>query len=117
MNTTKPDYKKIYKDILDLKYPEKEAGCRKILNKKELMPIDIIKLNQIIFGIGNKEIKSFNQQHKSYDKKSINAILDHQKKYELNNIQLAKQFNLSRNTVSRWKKLFSDSSSHDHKVR
>ncbi len=68
MNTTKPDYKKIYKDILDLKYPEKEAGCRKILNKKELMPIDIIKLNQIIFGIGNKEIKSFNQQHKSYDK-------------------------------------------------
>lgn len=105
-NINSPDYMRIYKDIINIKYPKKEKRCRHILEKKELTAIDIIKLNELIFGIKDKETQSFNQRHRSYSKSDILQLLDYQKKYKLNNIQLANQFNLSRNTVSKWKKMF-----------
>ncbi|WP_312553757.1 helix-turn-helix domain-containing protein [Empedobacter brevis] len=100
-----PDYKQIFLDILEKKYPTKKEKCWPILNQDCLSVLDIIRLNKIIFDT-DKENEEFNQKHRSYNKSTILKILDYQKKYNLNNSQLAHHFNLSRNTVAKWKKMF-----------
>lgn len=99
-----PNYKKIYIDILDQKYPQKITICQRILNKKKLSTLDIIALNKIIFGEQDKESMTFNQRHRSYCEKTIIEILDYQKKYNLNNTQIALKFKISRNSLTKWKK-------------
>lgn len=101
-----PDYKRIYTDILNSKYPEKTEECKFFLSKSYLSALDIIELNKKVFGIDDRSTVVFNQKHRSYDRSSILEILDYQKKHKLNNSQLADHFRLSRNTVSKWKKLF-----------
>ncbi|WP_073333465.1 transposase [Chryseobacterium carnipullorum] len=105
MKNSTPDYAKIYRDMISMKYPEKELLSRNILNKKGILSLmDIIKLNTIIFGpITNGSIE--NQKHRSYNKETILYILDYQKKNNLNNTQVAHHFKMSRNTISKWKKL------------
>ena len=103
----KPDYKKIYQDLLEIKYPELKDECSIILEKNELQILDVLKLNKIIFGRGNKG----NNDLKSYDKSAIKGILDYQKKNNLNNVQLADHFEISRNTISRWKKIMKKNNS------
>ena len=100
------NYKQIYSDILDKKFPYKKEECRSLLQKKDLSAIHIIEINERVFGTTDKETNSFNQKHRSYSKSDILKILDYQKKYKLNNSQLAIHFSLSRNTVSKWKKIF-----------
>lgn len=100
----RPDYNRIYNDLIDNKYPEKKMEFKSMLEKKILSTLDIIKLNQRIFG--KEEYSILNQKHRSYDKKAILEILDYQKKNNLNNKQLALKFNMSRNTIGKWKKLF-----------
>ncbi|MGN7759615.1 MULTISPECIES: helix-turn-helix domain-containing protein [Chryseobacterium] len=97
-----PDYKKIYLDILNAEYPDKISRCRNILQKDELSSMDVISLNEIIFGVKSQS----HQKHKSYDKSAILEILIYQKKHKYNNSQLAEYFNLSRNTVAKWRKMF-----------
>jgi transcriptional regulator with PAS, ATPase and Fis domain len=101
----RPDYKRIYSDLIELKHSEKKEQCKTILSKKLLSRFDVIKINTIISG-SNSENASINQRHRSYDRQSIEHILDYQKKNKLNNSQVANHFKLSRNTVTRWKKLF-----------
>jgi DNA-binding transcriptional regulator YiaG len=103
-NLNKPDYKKIYQDIIMKKFPEKMEFCFSILNKEEISVLNIIEIDRILFGM-DKESRIFNQKHRSYDKETIGEILEFQKKYSLTNIQLASHFKLSRNTVAKWKKL------------
>lgn len=71
------------------------------LKKKELTPIDIIRLNELIFKKPQTTGK-----YRSYDKKSIMKILEYQKKNQMNNTKVAKHFNISRNSVAKWKKFF-----------
>ncbi len=101
---SQPYYKKIYFDILVRKFPEKIGECTSILSKEELSVLDIIQLNQRIFGC--HEISSDNQRLRSYDYQSIFKILEYQKKYNLNNSQLSIHFKMSRNTIAKWKKEF-----------
>lgn len=101
-----PDYRKIYQDMIRMKYPEKEELCQSILSKKRIEPLDIIRLNAVIAGNSYKERVRDNQKLKSYDKKTILQILHYQKKNQLNNTELAKHFDLSRNTVAKWRKFF-----------
>lgn len=100
-----PDYKRIYVDIVNKKYPQKKSECNAILSKESFSALDIIAINKIIFGT-DKESNSFNQKHRSYSKIDIIQILDYQQKHKLNNSQLANHFSLSRNTVAKWKKIF-----------
>lgn len=86
--------------------PPKRENLSINLRKKELLVLDIIKLNQLIFENNNKETEVFNQRHRSYSRSDIFQILDYQKKYKYNNTQLANHFKLSRNTVAKWKKMF-----------
>ena len=99
---TTPNYKRIYSDILNKRYPEKKEVCKQIIQKANLSVFDVIKLNEKIFGTN----QSKNQKLRSYSKSDILKILDYQKKNNLNNSQLANHFKLSRNTVAKWKKLF-----------
>lgn len=101
-----PNYRRIYTDMLLMKYQDKIEQCSSILKKENLSLLDIITLNNMLSnGSANNSI--VNQKLRSYDRSAIFKILEYQKKNQLNNSQLAKHFRLSRNTVAKWKKIFS----------
>jgi len=102
----RPDYKRIYLDILEKIFPEKISDCRSLLEKEHLGVVDIQELNKMIFGISDKAIARENRKYCSYSQSDILHMLDYQKKNRLNNIELARHFKLSRNTVAKWKKIF-----------
>jgi len=106
MEDITPDYKRIYKDILEKKYPDKKQLCKNLLDKKKLTSLDIIELNKKIFGIVDQSSEMFNRRHRCYTQSDILKILDYQKKNNINNSQLAKHFKLSRNTIAKWKNFF-----------
>lgn len=106
MANLKPNYKLIYNDIIAQKYPHKKDECLFILEKKQLSVFDVIELNNIIFGIKDKETDIFNQRHRSYNESTILKMLYYQKKNSFNDTQLANHFKLSRNTIAKWKKKF-----------
>ncbi|MGV0924080.1 helix-turn-helix domain-containing protein [Empedobacter tilapiae] len=103
---TKINYKTLYTDIINDLYPDKLLQCQEILNKQDLNILDILELNKLIFQEEYKNNIEVNQKFRSYSKQDILLILDYQKKHNLNNSQLANHFNLSRNTVAKWKKIF-----------
>lgn len=96
-----PDYKRIFIDMLHLKFPEKKEELNKLLNKDTLSEIDILLLNRKIFGT---KANNNGQKHKAYSKMAIDEILNYQKKNNLTNTQVANHFRLSRNTVAKWKR-------------
>lgn len=97
----RPNFKRIYIDMIRLKYPGKTKELLKILDKEILTDYDLLQLNKSLFG--NQQ---YNQKLKAYDRETILRILDFQKNNNLNNTQLASHFKLSRNTVTKWKKIF-----------
>lgn len=101
-----PDYNRIYNDIIIKKIPDKRTCCMRLLQKESLSVLDIIELNEKIFGIPDKKTFAANQRHGSYRKTDILKMLDYQKKNQLKNTQFAIHFKLSRNTVTKWKKGF-----------
>lgn len=103
-----PNYKRIYEDIIEYKYPHKKAICSPMLAKEELTFLDVITLNEMIFKTVSKKTLKMNQKYRSYDKATILDILNYQKKNSLNNTQLSNHFKLSRNTVTKWKTMFND---------
>ena len=48
------NYKQIFNDILDTKFPHKKDDCLHLLNKEKLSAIDIITINKKIFGQNNE---------------------------------------------------------------
>ena len=107
MKYNRPDYKRIYCDILNKKYPQKKEECQYLLQKEgDLSAIEILRLNKKIFGSSDKNILADNQKYRSYSQSDIIQILEYQKKHNLNNTQLSNHFKLSRNTVAKWRKQF-----------
>ncbi|MFP3597080.1 helix-turn-helix domain-containing protein [Chryseobacterium sp. SIMBA_029] len=100
----RPNYKKIYQDIIMKKFPDKISVCSSILNHEEFSVFHILELDRLLFGM-NKEAEIFNQKHRAYDQQEIRKILEFQKKNVLSNTQVASHFKLSRNTVAKWKKM------------
>lgn len=96
------NYKRIFQDILDLKFPEKQELHTIVLEREITDFYDVLSLNKLIFGDEIKENK-----HKSYDSSTITKVLKYQEENNLSNVETAKKFNLSRNTVSAWKKKIS----------
>ncbi|MGN7756824.1 helix-turn-helix domain-containing protein [Chryseobacterium sp. 22532] len=101
-----PNYKLIFLDILEQKFPDRKDACMPILSKNELSQFDIIELNQKIFGGIDKDTFTLNQKHKAYNKHSISKILNYQIKNDLSNMRTASIFRLSRNTITKWKKKY-----------
>ena len=103
MNTNNINYSRIYTDILKEKYPHKLSELKPTLEKEKLSTIDVIYLNEKIFGT---RTRAQNQRLRSYAKSDILKILDYQKKNKLNNTQVSNQFNMSRNTIAKWRGRF-----------
>jgi hypothetical protein len=99
-----PNYKKIYQDMIDINYPDKKETCKTLLSKEQMTIFDVMKINEIIFG--SKIDHNHNSKYKAYTKKNILHILNYQRKENMNNVQLAKHFKISRNTIAKWKKIF-----------
>lgn len=97
----KPNYQKIYRDIIKKKFPEKIQQTKKLL-KKDMDVLDVIKISEIL----NSEKLTQNQKHKSYDLESILKILNTQKKNNYTNTTIAEKFKISRNTVAKWRKIY-----------
>ena len=106
MESSRPDYKKIFKDIIIKKCPDRKDEFKYYLQKEQFSIMDVISLNSKIFKLNDKKTLDFNQKHRSYDEPTILKMLSYQKKQGLNNIELANHFNLSRNTVAKWRKLY-----------
>ncbi|WP_223599062.1 helix-turn-helix domain-containing protein [Chryseobacterium sp. GVT01B] len=100
-----PDYSKIYSDIIESKYPEKKQQCVFFLNKEKLTAMDVLKLNTLIFGNEADPEATGVNQFRSYDQETIRLILEYQIKNNLNNLQTAKHFRISRNSLAKWKKM------------
>ncbi|MDR2238335.1 MAG: helix-turn-helix domain-containing protein [Chryseobacterium sp.] len=103
MKTNEPKYKIIYTDILTKKCPEKMEICHDLLEKSDFSFMDILELNELIFG-DNPENRNMNARFRCYSKSDILGILEYQKKNKLNNSAAARHFNLSRTTLLSWKK-------------
>lgn len=104
--TNRPNYKLIFSDLIQKKHPSKLKDFETYLRKDTLSALDVIQVNELLTSKGCKNTKHFNQQLRSFNEKEIIEILKYQKRNHLNNVQLAQKFKLSRNTVSKWKKLF-----------
>ena len=91
----KPNYKKIYEEIL------KSKKIKKKINDKMSIK-DIIEISKIISADNQEK----NQKNKSYDLDYINYVLNDQLKHNYTNTEVANKYNLSRNTITKWKKNF-----------
>ncbi|AYM99082.1 helix-turn-helix domain-containing protein [Chryseobacterium sp. 3008163] len=99
------NYKVLYTDLINKKFPEKMRICQNIL-KKKVSVLDAIKMNDLLFPQKLLEDEQFNQKHKSYMEDDIMKILEYQRINNLTNTQVALKYKLSRNTVAKWKRLF-----------
>lgn len=108
-DNNRPRYRKLYADMIRDKYPEKMSLCNTLLQKENWTALDVIHISQLLFD-EDKDRKGIagDQKHRSYDLKSIRQILDYQIKNKLNNKQVAMKYRLSRNSVSKWKKLLQE---------
>ncbi len=106
MSVIKPDYKRIFKDMISHKYPHKLQISTAYLEKEELSDFDILQLSELLSESKNKEDIEFNQKHKSYNIESVKAILKYQEENKLNNTQTVIHFKMSKNTLKKWRNAF-----------
>ncbi|NIF06155.1 helix-turn-helix domain-containing protein [Chryseobacterium sp. Tr-659] len=106
MKSSKPAYKKIYEDMLRIKFPDKKKDCETILTKACLSEFDVLQIENILFKKRKSHMDLKDKRLRSYTQDTILQILTYQKIHELNNTQLAAHYGLSRNTVTSWKKRF-----------
>lgn len=59
----KPNYRRLFKDILDKKYPDKKPYVLPDLMSSNLTHLEIIHINQLIFGTDKKN-NNVNQKYK-----------------------------------------------------
>lgn len=102
-----PDYKQIYSDILQEKFPEKWIDIE-VRNKLDTLnsALDVLTFNKLVFGEPEYMVGFNNQRLRSYDKESIVKILRYQKQNRLSNMQISNDFKISRNTITKWKSIF-----------
>lgn len=105
----RPFYHRLYADMIRDKYPEKETLCAKFLRKDNWIALDVIQVNEILFGSKkDKTDVKIDQKHRAYDTESILKILNDQKNNMLSNNETASKYGLSRNTLSKWRKAFKE---------
>ena len=103
-----PDYKKLYTDYINQKTPAKMSSVERILNKEKLSNYDVLMMNNILFQHQEASVQRQSQKHRAYSKETIVELLRYQLKNQLNNSEMAKKFNLSRNSIAKWKLHFSN---------
>lgn len=98
----RPNYKKIYQDMLKLEYPEKlkDPKIKELLDKLHTTE-DVLKFNDKLF-----KQSSENQKLKTYDKKTMMKLLQYQKKHGHSTSYMSRKYKISRTTLSKWKLMF-----------
>lgn len=101
----KPNYKKIYYDLLASEFPEKLKDEKVKENLERLNTSEeVIKFNEFVFK-KTKESLENNQKLKTYDKDTMLKILNYQKKHSFSNSYISRTYKMSRTTIAKWKKL------------
>ena len=100
----RPNYKRIYHDMLRLEYPEKlqDPKVRELLEKLNTSE-DVLKFNEKLF----KQSKE-NQKLRIYDKKTMLKLLQYQKKHGYSTSYMSRKYKISRTTLAKWKVMFED---------
>ncbi|RNA63301.1 helix-turn-helix domain-containing protein [Chryseobacterium nematophagum] len=102
----RPNYHKIYTDIIEIEYPEKLNDPKiKNLLKKLNTTADVLKINHLIFKQSKDTLRD-NQKLKIYDKKTIIKLLNYQKKHDFSTQYMARKYKISRTTIAKWRKNF-----------
>lgn len=98
----RPNYKKIYQDMLKMEYPEKlkDPKIRELLDKLHTTE-DVLKFNDKLFNQSRE-----NQKLKTYDKKTMLKLLQYQKKHGHSTSYMSRKYKISRTTLSKWKLMF-----------
>nr|WP_315031703.1 helix-turn-helix domain-containing protein [uncultured Chryseobacterium sp.] len=99
-----PNYKKIFSDLIEAKFPEKRDIFNTFLIKDEFNAMDVLIINKMISKLLKIDNIDENQRFKAYGPSDIFEILEYQKRNELNNSELSRQLKISRNTIAKWKK-------------
>ncbi|AZB24840.1 helix-turn-helix domain-containing protein [Chryseobacterium bernardetii] len=104
----RPNYKKIYQDMLKLEYPDKlkDPKIKELLGKLDTSE-DILKFNDRLFK-PSRESQRNNQKLKTYDKKTMLKLLEYQKKHGHSTSYMSKKYKISRTTLSKWKVMFEE---------
>ncbi|WP_267404071.1 MULTISPECIES: helix-turn-helix domain-containing protein [unclassified Chryseobacterium] len=104
----RPNYTKIYHDMLKLEYPDKLKDPKiKELLKKLNTTEDVLNFNEKIFT-QSKESQRDNQKLKTYDKKTMLKLLEYQHKHGFSTSYMSKKYKISRTTIAKWKKTFEE---------
>ncbi|MBK1895353.1 helix-turn-helix domain-containing protein [Chryseobacterium paridis] len=104
----RPNYSKIYHDMLRLEHPDKlEEPKIKELLKRLNTSDDVLKLNDRLFE-QSKESSKNNQKLKTYDKKTMLKLLQYQRKHGFSTSYMSKKYKISRTTIAKWKKNFEE---------
>ncbi|UZT97983.1 helix-turn-helix domain-containing protein [Chryseobacterium fluminis] len=102
----RPNYKKIYTDLLLEKQPEKLKDEKiKSLISDLTTAEKVLKFNELIFGLQGEDTVN-NHKLRSYDKQTIIKILQYQKKHNLSKRFTAMKYGISRTTIQKWHKDF-----------
>lgn len=104
----RPNYKKIYYDMLRLEHPEKlkDPKIKELLNKLNTTE-DVLNFNEKIFA-QSKESQVNNQKLKTYDKKTMFKLLQYQSKHGFSTSYMSRKYKISRTTIINWKKTFEE---------
>jgi len=104
----KPNYSKIYHDMLKLEHPDKFNDPKiKELLKRLNTTQDVLNFNEKIFK-QSRESQRDNQKLKTYDKKTMLKLLEYQHKHGFSTSFMSKKYKISRTTIAKWKKTFEE---------
>ncbi|ASW74657.1 hypothetical protein IQ37_04590 [Chryseobacterium piperi] len=104
----RPNYSKIYQDMLQLEYPDKlkEPKIKELLKKLNTTE-DVLNLNERLFEQSRERAQN-NQKLKTYDKKTMLKLLQYQKKHGFSTSYMSKTYKISRTTIAKWRKNFEE---------
>ncbi|ALR29142.1 MULTISPECIES: hypothetical protein [Chryseobacterium] len=104
----RPNYKKIYQDMLKQDQPEKLQDPKiQTLLKNLKTTEDVLNFNELVFKQSKESLRN-NQKLKTYDKKTMLKLLQYQKKHGFSTSYMSTKYKISRTTLAKWKKTFEE---------
>lgn len=104
----RPNYSKIYHDLLQAEYPEKLKDVKVTELLQNLNTSDeVIKFNEKLFKQSKESLEN-NQKLRTYDRETMLKILMYQKQHGFSSNYISKKYKISRTTIAKWKKICED---------
>jgi len=104
----RPNYSKIYHDLLLAEHPEKLKDSKVTELLQNLNTSDeVIRFNEKIFKQSKESLEN-NQKLRTYDRETMLKILSYQKQHGFSSNYISKKYKISRTTIAKWKKICED---------